>query len=706
MVSRVVIERLVTEITTENAKQIEGFKKSTEAANSWAQKQREAVNVALKAAAAATAGVAALTYQTVQSAKEITQLSQLSNASAENFQRYAAGARTFGIEQEKLADIFKDTTDRVGDFLQTGGGPMADFFENIAPKVGVTAEEFRNLSGPQALELFVSSLERAGVSANEMTFFMEAMASDSTLLLPLLKDNAAGFRLLGDEAQNAGAIMSDRTIDAAKDLSAVMFLVEQSSKGVKSQIAAQLLPTLSDLAVQFSDVAKDGGVAASVAEVLDSSIKGVVATAVGAASSIKLVGKAIGGYMAVVAAVPRGFDAVRQTFNEVKFDLKESAEEAGAAINEILSAGESADGAGQVEGRIKEISNLLNGVRSQAQGGAVTSIVDTKSVESTIAALETQALMVDQSSTQAAIYKLELDGASESQLEYARSLYASIDGFKAYQEEAKRAADIQREIAKIENSTQGESQRVEEEYEKKIEFLRRNIEDQEHFASLETKLLEQKNDQILKIEQRVAQERAAMQYNQARLITEGFASGFDALSGLAKEFAGEQSDIYKGMFAVSKGFAIAESTVKIIQGIANAAALSYPANLGAMASVAASTANLVTQIEGVNYSGAYDKGGYIPAGSFGIVGEYGPEFVSGPANVTSRKKTSDILTDAANMSSEPKINFKVEIIESGNAQVADISFDDRVLKVMLRDSETDGDYISNLQSRTNLQRYG
>ena len=40
------------------------------------------------------------------------------------------------------------------------------------------------------------------------------------------------------------------------------------------------------------------------------------------------------------------------------------------------------------------------------------------------------------------------------------------------------------------------------------------------------------------------------------------------------------------------------------------------------------------------YAGMYDSGGYIPRGQFGIVGENGPEFVNGPANVTSRRKTA------------------------------------------------------------------
>jgi len=39
----------------------------------------------------------------------------------------------------------------------------------------------------------------------------------------------------------------------------------------------------------------------------------------------------------------------------------------------------------------------------------------------------------------------------------------------------------------------------------------------------------------------------------------------------------------------------------------------------------------------------FDKGGTIPTGGFGIVGERGPEIVRGPANVTSRVDTAKAL---------------------------------------------------------------
>ena len=93
----------------------------------------------------------------------------------------------------------------MGDFLQTGAGPLQDFFENIGPKVGITADEFRDLSGSQVLGKYVDALDKAGLSQSEMTFYMEALASDATALLPLLRNDAKEMNALAEQAENLGS---------------------------------------------------------------------------------------------------------------------------------------------------------------------------------------------------------------------------------------------------------------------------------------------------------------------------------------------------------------------------------------------------------------------------------------------------------------------------------------------------------------------
>ncbi|WP_338245258.1 hypothetical protein [Aurantiacibacter hainanensis] len=143
----------------------------------------------------------------------------LAGESFENFQRQSYAARSIGIEFEKLGDIFKDTRDKVGDFIATGGGEMADFFENIAPKVGVTRDMFRGLGGRDALQLYYNSLRAANVSSSEMVFYLEAIADEASGLIPLLENNGRLFDQLGANApvvSEESAASFDRYRDALK----------------------------------------------------------------------------------------------------------------------------------------------------------------------------------------------------------------------------------------------------------------------------------------------------------------------------------------------------------------------------------------------------------------------------------------------------------------------------------------------------------
>ncbi|MBX6686658.1 phage tail tape measure protein [Pseudomonas aeruginosa] len=379
-------------LTLDLIAKVGGFVAGMDAAERRSEKWRKeveknAAKVGAAIGAATAAGItalAALTVSTVRNANEIANLASVANASTTEFQKYAAGAKLVGIEQEKLADIFKDVNDKVGDFLNTGGGALADFFENVAPKVGVTADQFRNLSGPQALGLYVSSLEKAKVSQSDMTFYLEAIASDATALLPLLRNNAEGFKTFGDAAQAAGAILDEKTIKSASELQAATWLVEQSTTGLKNQLTSALIPVLSDFATKLLDVSKDGTSMVAVGEFLVTTLKLVAGAAVATVGAFQLVGKSIAGAAAVassafegitwleIASGPAGW-AKRfvQNLDGVKASTSVFAEDmvgSGKKIVEVLEFIGNA-GTGDVNGRVKELAKLLDELRKKNKTG-------------------------------------------------------------------------------------------------------------------------------------------------------------------------------------------------------------------------------------------------------------------------------------------------------------------------------------------------
>ena len=201
----------------------------------------------------------ALVVHSASVAKEISNQAALAGLGTTEFQKYAAGAQSVGIEQDKLADIFKDTNDKLGDFANTGGGALKDFFTNIAPKVGLTADSFKKLNSKDALALYVTSLEKANVSQQEMTFYMEAIASDSTALVPLLRNGGKAFDELGAAAEAAGVVMDEGTIAAAKQFGIEIQGLEQYLTSAKTMLAAEFLPVISQFAKDLNSSAKEAG---------------------------------------------------------------------------------------------------------------------------------------------------------------------------------------------------------------------------------------------------------------------------------------------------------------------------------------------------------------------------------------------------------------------------------------------------------------
>lgn len=222
------------------------------------------------AVGAALVGLTTLTSEVGKAAKELEIQARLANANTVEFQEWAFAAKKVNVEQDKLSDVMKDVNDKFGDFMQTGGGEMADFFEKIAPKVGVTAKEFQGLSGPQILEKYYQTLQKANVSQAEMTFYMESIADDATLLAPLLDKNAEKLKEYSKQAHDLGVIMSSDAIASTKEFNSALGTIQSTIQGVMTRIAAQAAPSLTELANRFLSFAVDSK------DAIDDSINSII----------------------------------------------------------------------------------------------------------------------------------------------------------------------------------------------------------------------------------------------------------------------------------------------------------------------------------------------------------------------------------------------------------------------------------------------
>ncbi|MGF2881805.1 hypothetical protein VSN93_17380 [Acinetobacter johnsonii] len=258
--------------------------------------------MAVASAAAVGAGVLAMANEYANAARELQTFASISNTTTQEFQKMAVGAETMGISSEKLADQLKDFNEKLGEFITIGSGGAVDFFEQIAIKTEGSAEaarklalEMQNLSGPQALQLYVDKLEEAGVTQQQMSFYLESMASDTTNLIPLLKDGGKGFEYWADAAERAGVIMDEHAIEKANELRVQMDLLNLQVQGVKNQFIQGLMPALVSVGDGLSDATMETNLMADAGETLGEVFKGVAAVGMGVYAVVKMLSNAIAG---------------------------------------------------------------------------------------------------------------------------------------------------------------------------------------------------------------------------------------------------------------------------------------------------------------------------------------------------------------------------------------------------------------------------
>ena len=166
------------------------------------------------------------------------------------------------------------------------------------------------------------------------------------------------------------------------------------------------------------------------------------------------------------------------------------------------------------------------------------------------------------------------------------------------------------------------------EYDQAQQELQRWLAAQEEAYAKAGEITAEGEARMTSIRQRAADANQVIEAQKNTFISAATQSLFDSTAEIMRTGFGEQSAIYKVAFAASKAFAIADSMVKIQQAIASGAVSApYPANIIAMASIAAQTASIVSNIQAVSDVG-FASGGYTgPGGKYqpaGIVhkGEY------------------------------------------------------------------------------------
>lgn len=183
----------------------------------------------------------------------------------------------------------------------------------------------------------------------------------------------------------------------------------------------------------------------------------------------------------------------------------------------------------------------------------------------------------------------------------------------------------------------------------------------------------------------------------------GGISNLSSAFGELTQGMSESSASYKALFAIQKSFAVASATMNAFAAWMEALDTKpfIPAGLAAYANAVALTTGILGQLKSVTM---HDKGGSIPAGGLGIVGEYGPEVVEGPARVTSRRKTADLARSAISGGSVT-VNLYEDASRAGQSET-ETRDGDRIINIFVSNIRRGGQMAKTLENTYQIRRYG
>lgn len=188
------------------------------------------------------------TGELMQFNKELQVAERQLGVSAQALQVWDAGASRVGISSEKMRDMLKDVSDKLGDFATTGGGEAAD----VIKRLGLNINDLINKEPDQALLKIVNALDTVkNISSHDRIFLLEALADEGSALYPLLKDNAALLKEIEATVNRRGLIITEEEKAILNQASATLSDMQMAGAGLKQEfgiVGAELLnafgPTL------------------------------------------------------------------------------------------------------------------------------------------------------------------------------------------------------------------------------------------------------------------------------------------------------------------------------------------------------------------------------------------------------------------------------------------------------------------------------
>lgn len=236
------------------------------------------------AAVGAITAISAMLYKLGSMERELQASARMAGLTTDQFEAMGFAYQQFGLTVEQVNDIYKDSRERIGEWLNSQSGALQDFGDAMGMSKGeITkfAQEVDGLNGQQLLQRMMDDLEGAGVSGNQLSGVFEAMASEATRMIPALENNGKAIDELSTEyiKFNAAFSLNEEDVERYAMLNKNFDLfLDTATNGITKTLSplAEVMGVLAMEATEFLSALQAGSVAAaesSYADALEEQLK-------------------------------------------------------------------------------------------------------------------------------------------------------------------------------------------------------------------------------------------------------------------------------------------------------------------------------------------------------------------------------------------------------------------------------------------------
>ena len=202
------------------------------------------------AATAAVAGLFAFTKDAAQWADDLNTLSKQTGISTEELQKFAYAADIIDVSTETMTSSLTKLTRNMQSAAEGGTSAAAKAFNDLGISVTDASGQLRDRQ-----EVFYEAIEALGRIENVTerdAVAMDIFGRSAQELNPLILGGAETLKQLGDEAERAGLILDQTTLNGLNEFNDKIDLLKAKGTQIKNLAASEMTPALDGL-VEVAD---------------------------------------------------------------------------------------------------------------------------------------------------------------------------------------------------------------------------------------------------------------------------------------------------------------------------------------------------------------------------------------------------------------------------------------------------------------------